>query len=177
MLGVAVHPRLDEAKPTEYGGLWWEAAVTRTAASCSTNGWNCPKFSAQQPARRVTPDPATPTVLPAGSSRRARPVRGPTSPDGSVEPTARRWGSAYEHGMHAVFWCINTSHSGERAPRSVPVRIHAPLAPVGTRRPGNLADLVRPGKPGLEPLRHPGAFRSESLESARRCTRPMAVRA
>jgi len=146
MLGVTDHPRLDEAKPTEHWGYmvgsgrhphrgrlfheWMALPQVQAAAAC-------PQGHPQSQQLRL-------------SYRLDRHEELIQSEDplrlmALWNQLARRWGSAYEHGMFALFWCVNGSHSGERgrdAPSLFAYTLDSrPWVPVDR---GNVADLVRP---------------------------------
>jgi hypothetical protein len=146
MLGVTDHPRLDEAKPTEQWGymvgsgrhphrgklfdVWMALPQVRAAAKCPQG------HPASQQLRRSYRLDRHEELTDSKD-----PVRLMTL----WKQLARRWGAAYEDGVHALFWCINTSHSGERG-RTAPSLFAYTLysrrwVPVDR---GNVAELVRP---------------------------------
>lgn len=146
MLGVAGHPRLDEAKPAEYGGYmvgsprhphrgslfdeWIALPVVQAAARCPQG------HPASQQLR-----------LSYRLDRHEQLIssKDPVRLMALWKQLARRWGAAYEEGLQALFWCINTSHSGERGRTAPSLFAHTldSRAWVPVDR-GNIAQLVRP---------------------------------
>ena len=137
-------------------GTCWEAAVTRTGERCSTNGWHSPGSQAAAACPQGHPQ-SQQLRLSFRLDRHEALIRSedPLRLLALWKQLARRWGSAYEHGIHARFWCVNTSHSGERgrdAPSMFAHTLHSrPWVPVDW---GNVADLVRPREAWMGRLIH-----------------------
>jgi hypothetical protein len=146
MLGVTDHARLDEAKPAEPWGYL-------------VGGPRHPHRGAQFNAWMSLPQVQAAAACPQGHPQ-SQQLRLSYRLDRHEELTnsgdplrlmalwnqlARRWGSAYEEGMHSLFWCLNTSHSGERGRRAPSLFAHTlhsrQWVPVDR---GHIADLVRP---------------------------------
>lgn len=146
MLGVTDHPRLDKAKPAESGGYmvgsgrhphrgklfdeWMALAEVQSEATCPQG------HPASQQLRTSWRLDRHEELIESADPLRLMAL---------WTQLARRWGSAYEEGMEAVFWCLHGSHSGERGRTAPSLFAHTlrsrPWVPVDR---GNVAELVRP---------------------------------
>ncbi|MEQ7127433.1 DUF3883 domain-containing protein [Actinopolymorpha sp. B11F2] len=157
MLGVEAHPRLDEAKPTETSGYmvfggrhphrgplfqeWMALPAVVEAARCPQG-----HPQSQQLKRSFRLD------------RHAELIdsQDPTRLMALWDQLARRWGSVYENGIHALFYCVHGSHAGERgrtAPSLFSHSLHSrKWVPVDH---GNTAALVRPAEAWIEAAQIP----------------------
>lgn len=146
MLGVAGHPRLDKAKPSEPWGYlvgagrhphrgplfdeWMATPEVQSASKC-TQGHPASqqlRISCRMDRHEELIDSADPLRLMT-----------------LWRQLARRWGAVYDDGMEALFWCNHGSHAGERGRPAPSVFAHT----LHTRRwvrvdRGSVADLVRP---------------------------------
>lgn len=146
MLGVTDHPRLEEAKATEYGGYsvgsnrhphrgalfseWMALPRTQAAAQCAQG-----HRASQQLRLSYRLDRLEELIE----------CRDPVRLLALWRQLARFWGSAYEDGIQALFWCSHGNHDGERgrpAPSLFAYTLHS-RAWVPVDR-GNKAELVRP---------------------------------
>lgn len=146
MLGVAGHPRLDMAKPSEPGGYM---------VGAGRHPHRGPLFDEWM----ATPDVQSASKCPQGhpasqqlriSCRMDRHEELIDSADPLRLMTlwkqlARRWGAVYEDGMEALFWCNHGSHAGERGRPAPSIFAHTLRTrlwvPVDR---GSVAELVRP---------------------------------
>lgn len=148
MLGVAAYPRLDEARPSEHWGYmagsgrhphrgklfneWTAHPVVAAAALCPQG-----HPQSQQLKRSYRLDRHEDLIQ----------SQDPIRLIALWHQLARRWGSAYEGGMQAVFHCVNTSHAGERSRTAPSLFAHTllsrPWVPVDR---GSVAELVRPAE-------------------------------
>ncbi len=146
MLGVTDHPRIDVAKPAEYGGYmvgsgrhphrgklfaeWMALPEIRAAAICPQG------HPASQQLRLSFRLDRLEELIDSKDPLRLMAL---------WKELARGWGAVYENGMRAQFWCIHGSHSGERgrsAPSLFAHTLHSrPWVPVDR---ANVAELVRP---------------------------------
>lgn len=146
MLGVADHPRLDKAKPSERWGYM---------VGAPRHPHRGPLFDEWMATREVQLASKCPQGHPASQQLRlsCRMDRHEELVD-SADPIrlmalwrqlALRWGAKYEDGMAARFWCVHLSHSGERGRTAPSIFAHTlrtrPWVPVDR---GNVAELVRP---------------------------------
>ena len=146
MLGVADHPRLDQAKPAEYGGYMVGSARHPHRGQLFDEWIAIPKV--QNAVKCPQGHPASQQLRLSYRLDRHEELIASQDPVRLMAlwtQLARRWGAAYEEGVHALFWCINTSHSGERG-RTAPSLFAYTLSsrawvPVDR---GNVAELVRP---------------------------------
>ena len=157
MLGVLAHPRLDEAKPAEYygymvtsprhphrGGLfreWFALPVVAAAAAC-------PQGHPQSQQLRLS--------YRLDRHEELIDVKDPVRLMALWNQLARRWGSVYEDGMQALFYCVHGGHVGDRG-RSAPSLFAYTLrsqewVPVDR---GNVPDLVRPAEAWIEAAQTP----------------------
>lgn len=146
MLGVADHPRLDEAKPAEKGGYMLGGLRHKHRGRLFDEWMRRPEV--QRAAKCPQGHPASQQLRLSFRLDRHEELiesRDPVRLMALWKQLARRWGAAYEDGMHAQFWCTNTSHSGDRgrlAPSLFAYTLDSrPWVPVDR---GNVAVLVRP---------------------------------
>ena len=157
MLGVVAYPRLDEAKPTEYYGFM-------------VNGPRHPHRGGLFRKWFVLPEVAVAAVCPQGhpQSQQLRlsyrldrheeliNAKDPVRLMALWNQLARRWGSVYEGGMQALFYCVQNSHVGDRG-RHAPSLFAYTLqskqwVPVDQ---GNVPCLVRPADAWIEAAQTP----------------------
>ena len=157
MLGVVAYPRLDEAKPAEAygymvtgsrhphrGGLFREWFALPEVAEAAV----CPQGHPQsQQLRRSYRLDRHEELIGA---------RDPVRLMALWNQLARRWGSVYEDGMQALFYCVHGSHAGDRgrpAPSLFAYTLQS-LEWVPVDR-GSVADLVRPAEAWIEAAQTP----------------------
>ena len=157
MLGVVAHPRLDEAKPTETHGYmmtsprhphrrglfreWLAQPEVRAAAVCPQGHPQSQQLRVSYRLDRLeevidSKDPIRLMVL--------------------WNQLALRWGSLYEDGMQALFYCLHVSHVGDRG-RPAPSLFAYTLqsqewVPVDR---GNIAEFVRPSQAWIDAAQTP----------------------
>jgi hypothetical protein len=157
MLGVVAYPRLDLAKPAETygymvntgrhphrGGLFreWSELPDVTAAKL------CPQGHTQSQQLRESYRLDRHEQLIASKD--------PVRLIAFWNQLARRWGSVYEDGMQALFYCLHGSHVGDRG-RPAPSLFAYTLrsqewVPVDR---GNVPELVRPSEAWIEAAQTP----------------------
>jgi hypothetical protein len=157
MLGVAAHPRLDEAKPAEAygymvassrhphrGGLFrqWFALPEVAAAAA------CPQGHSQSQQLQLS--------YRLDRHEELIDAKDPVRLMALWNQLARRWGSVYEDGMQALFYCFHRSHAGDRerpSPSLFAYTLHSQeWVPVDR---GNAPDLVRPAEAWIEAAQTP----------------------
>lgn len=146
MLGVASHPRLDEAKPTETWGYmvhigrhphrgrlyndWMALPEVITAARCPQG-----HPQSQQLRQSYRLDRHEELIAAKDTTRMMA----------LWYQLASRWGQTYQEGLQALFYCVHGSHVGERGRRTTSLFVHTlssrQWVPVDR---GNVPDLVRP---------------------------------
>ncbi|BCW78325.1 DUF3883 domain-containing protein [Arthrobacter sp. NicSoilC5] len=154
MLGVVEHPRLSKAETNtpvnntirhpHRGGLfreWFECSEVRDATQCPQGHTQSQQLRESFRLDRheeliASEDPIRLMAL--------------------WKQFARRWGSVYEDGMHAIFYCIHGSHAGERGRRAPSLFAYTlraqPWVPVDR---GNTPDLVRPSEAWIDAAQTP----------------------
>lgn len=149
MLGVADHPRLDEAKPTEQGG-YMVASTRHPHRGKLFNEWMAVPEIAAAATRCPQGHPASQQLRRSYRLDRHEELiesREAVRLMALWRQLAMRWGAAYQDGMHALFWCVNTSHAGERGRPAPSLFAHTlqkrPWVPVDR---GSVAELVRPAR-------------------------------
>ncbi|MHA7297199.1 sacsin N-terminal ATP-binding-like domain-containing protein [Pseudarthrobacter sp. MDT3-1] len=157
MLGVVAYPRLDVAKPAETygymvnsgrhphrGGLfreWFELPEVKAATQCPQGHTQSQQLRESYRLDRLEELIAS---------------KEPVRLMALWNQLARRWGSVYEDGLQALFYCVHGSHVGDRG-RPAPslfaytLRSHAWVA---VDR-GNVPDLVRPSEAWIEAAQTP----------------------
>lgn len=157
MLGVVAHPRLDEARPTEAHGYmlasfrhphrgalfqeWLASAEVESAATC-------PQGHPQSQQLRVS--------YRLDRHEKVIESRDPVRLIALWNQLARHWGSVFEVGMEAMFYCVQSNHAGDRA-RSAPslfaytVRSQS-WVPVDR---GGVAEFVRPSEAWIDATQTP----------------------
>lgn len=149
MLGVSDHPRLDVAKPTEYSGGYQVGSHRHPHRGTLYNEWmSLPEIKAA--ALCSQGHPQTQQLRLSYRLDRHEELIDSKHPLRLIalwRQLARRWGSAYDDGMEALFWCTHSTHSGERgrtAPSLFAYTLHSrPWVPVDR---GNNPELVQPAK-------------------------------
>ena len=146
MLGVTDHPRLDEARPTEYDGFQVGSSRHPHRGTLYSEWMALPEVQAA--AQCPQGHPASQRLRLSYRLDRHEELIDSKDPARLLAlwtQLARRWGAVYEVGMQSLFWCVNTSHAGERgrpAPSLFAHTLHTrPWVPVDR---GNNAELVRP---------------------------------
>lgn len=157
MLGVVAYPRLDEAKPAEAygymvtssrhphrGGLFREWFVLPEVAAASV----CPQGHPQSQQLRLS--------YRLDRHEELIDAKDPVRLMALWNQLARRWGSVYEDGMQALFYCLHGGHAGDRgrpAPSLFAYTLHSQeWVPVDR---GNVPDLVRPAEAWIEAAQTP----------------------
>jgi hypothetical protein len=157
MFGVAAHPRLDEAKPSEaYGYMitssrhphrgrlfreWFALAEVAGAAVC-------PQGHPQSQQLRLSYRLDRHEELIA--------AKDPVRLIALWNQLARRWGTVYEDGMQALFYCVHGSHAGDRgrlAPSLFAYTLQSQEWVPADR--GNVAAFVRPAEAWIEAAQTP----------------------
>lgn len=146
MLGVASHPRLDVAEPTNTWGYM---------VSSGRHPHRGPLFNEWMALPRVAAMARCPQGHPASQQLRLSyrldrhdeliAANDPARMMALWYQLASRWGQDYQEGLQALFYCINGSHAGERGRRAPSLFAHTllsrPWVPVDR---GSVPELVRP---------------------------------
>jgi hypothetical protein len=157
MLGVVANPRLDEAKPAEYygymitssrhphrGGLFQEWFTLPEVAAAAV----CPQGHPQSQQLRLS--------YRLDRHEALIDARDPVRLMALWNQLARRWGSVYEEGMQALFYCVHGSHTGDRGRPVLSLFAYTlqsqEWVPVDR---GNVPDLVRPAEAWIDAAQTP----------------------
>jgi hypothetical protein len=157
MFGVAAHPRLDEAKPAEAYGYMVNSARHPHRGRLFREWLALPDVAAAAVCSQGHPQ-SQQLRLSYRLDRHEELIaaKEPLRLIALWNQLARRWGSVYEDGMQALFYCVHGGHVGDRG-RSAPSLFAYTLrsqewVPVDR---GNVAALVRPAEAWIEAAQIP----------------------
>ncbi|WP_081842318.1 DUF3883 domain-containing protein [Actinomadura welshii] len=146
MLGVASHPRLDEAKPAETWGYMVNSGRHPHRGPLFNEWMALPQVAAM--AQCPQGHPASQQLRLSYRLDRHDELIGANDPARMMalwHQLASRWGQDYQEGLQARFYCTNRSHAGERDRWAQSLFAHTllsrPWVPVDR---GSVPELVRP---------------------------------